>query len=214
MSWLCCVSTRYYTNAFAQAALKEEVYIESPKWFQRGDGKDVLKLNNSLYGLKQAPKTFYEKLRDGLLERGFTQSIIDPCLFLKKDMICLIYVDDTIITGPDPNAVDELIKSLGVADEEQVHTFQLKDEGQVGAFLGIQIERNNDDSFYLTQTGLINKVLTSSGMEYNKATVKNPASTIPLGLDIEGYPFDKSWKYSIIIGMLLYLSQNSCPDIA
>ena len=48
-----------YTNAFAQATLKEEVYIETPRGFNRNDGKDTLKLNNSLYRLKQAPKTFY-----------------------------------------------------------------------------------------------------------------------------------------------------------
>lgn len=103
-----------YTNAFAQAALMEEVYIEAPRGFARSDGKDVLKLNNSLYGLKQAPKTFYEKLRDGLLEQGFVQSIIDPCLFMKQDMICVIYVDDTIITGSEEQAIEEMITSLGV----------------------------------------------------------------------------------------------------
>ena len=135
--------------------LKEEVYIEAPRGFARGDGNDVLKLNNSLYGLKQAPKTFYEKLRDGLLERGFVQSMIDPCLFMKQDMICVIYVDDTIITGLDEQAIQDLITSLGVADEEQVHTFELRDESEVGAFLGIQIERQSNDSFTLTQTGLI-----------------------------------------------------------
>ena len=203
-----------YTNAFAQAVLKEEVYIDNPRGFDRKDGRDVLKLNNSLYGLKQAPKTFYEKLRDGLLERGFTQSMIDPCLFMKSDMICLIYVDDTIITGPDPIAIEKLIKSLGVAEDEQIHTFELRDEGEVGAFLGIQIERHENDNFYLTQTGLIKKVLITAGMENSKATVKTPASTTPLGLDINGDSFNESWEYPVIIGMLLYLSQNSRPDIA
>ena len=203
-----------YTNAFAQAVLKEEVYIEAPRGFARSDGKDVLKLNNSLYGLKQAPKTFYEKLRDGLLERGFVQSMIDPCLFMKHDMICVIYVDDTIITGPDAKAIEDLISSLGVAEEEQIHTFELRDEGEVGAFLGIQIERQCNDSFILTQTGLIKKVLTTAGMENSKATVKTPAATTPLGLDLDGQPFDEDWDYPVIIGMLMYLAQNSRPDIA
>ena len=45
-----------YTNAFAQASLKEEVYIEPPRGFRRPDGKDmVLKLVKSLYDLNQAP---------------------------------------------------------------------------------------------------------------------------------------------------------------
>ena len=140
--------------------------------------------------------------------------MIDPCLFMKSDMICLIYVDGTIIAGPDPIAIEKLIKSLGVAEDEKIHTFELRDEGEVGAFLGIQIERHENDNFYLTQTGLIKKVLITAGMENSKATVKTPASITPLSLDINGDSFNKSWEYPVIIGMLLYLSQNSRPDIA
>ena len=56
-----------YMNAFAQAELSEDVYIERPRGFPRVDRRDtVLKLNKSLYGLKQAPKSFYSKLRIGL----------------------------------------------------------------------------------------------------------------------------------------------------
>ena len=59
-----------YTNAFTQADLKEEVYIESPKGFERKDKKDmVLKLLKSLYGLRQAPKSFFDKTSEGLVTR-------------------------------------------------------------------------------------------------------------------------------------------------
>ena len=60
-----------YTNAFAQADLREEVYLEFPKMFGPISGKNVvLKLILSLYGRRQVPRTFFKKLRDGLLERG------------------------------------------------------------------------------------------------------------------------------------------------
>ena len=85
-----------YTNAFAQATLKEEVYIEAPRGYSFKNKQDkVLHLIKSLYGLKQAPRTFFEMLRTGLLEQGFIQSEHDMCLFMKKDMICVVYVDDT-----------------------------------------------------------------------------------------------------------------------
>jgi hypothetical protein len=68
-----------YTNAFAQAEIKEEVFLEFPRLFGPKSGSNVvLKLLKSLYGLKQAPRTFFEKLRAGLLERGYTQSLVDP----------------------------------------------------------------------------------------------------------------------------------------
>ena len=87
---------------FVQADLYEEVYIEPPKGFLRKDKKDlVLRLLKTLYGLKQAPKSFFDKIPEGLIERGFEQSKLDKCLFMKKDIICVIYIDDTILAHLD-----------------------------------------------------------------------------------------------------------------
>ena len=108
-----------YTNAFTEAELQKEVYIESPKGFQRTDKRDlVLKFLKSLYGLKQAPKSFFDKLSNGLLERGFLQSNLDKFLFVMKYLICVVYVDDKIIAGPDSSAVEELISSFGGKEEQ------------------------------------------------------------------------------------------------
>ena len=52
-----------YTNAFAQATLDEEVYMELPHDFMTKDDNNndyVLKLNKSLYGLKHAPLSWSE----------------------------------------------------------------------------------------------------------------------------------------------------------
>ena len=150
-----------YTNAFAQADLKEEVYLEFPRMFGPKSGANlVLKLVKSLYGLRQAPRTFFEKLRDGLVERGYIQSVNDPCLFMKKGILCVVYVDDTIFAGADSAELENEIRLLGVHDTEQQHTFQLRNEGEVGAFLGIQITKTGPRSFQLFQTGLISKVLS------------------------------------------------------
>ena len=203
-----------YTNAFAQADLEEEVYIEPPRGLGFKNKADkVLYLVKSLYGLKQAPKTFFEKLKRGLEQRGFTASTMDPCLFMKKNMMVVVYVDDTIIAGPDPVAIEALIKDLGVPDSEERETFALRDEGEVGDFLGIRIEKSANKSFTLTQTGLINKVLKASGME-DSNTCPTPAAPTPLHIDNDGDPFEESWEYPEIVGMLMFLATNSRPDIA
>jgi hypothetical protein len=202
-----------YTNAFAQADIQEEVYIEPPRGFSGEDGLDkVLRLKKSLYGLKQAPKTFFDKLRAGLIERGFTPSNIDPCLFMKENMICVVYVDDTILCGPDSNALEAEIRGLGVNNLEQRHAFQLRNEGEVGDFLGIRIHKNSTDTFNLTQTGLIEKVIAATGMQ-DCNSISTPTSKEALGSDRDGEDFDEKWKYSTIVGMLLYLSSNTRPDI-
>ena len=66
----------------------------------------ALKLFNSLYRLWQAPRTFFEKLRKGLLERGYTQLEINPCLFMKPGITCVCYVDHTIFAGADSKLLE------------------------------------------------------------------------------------------------------------
>jgi hypothetical protein len=204
-----------YTNAFAQAELKEEVYVEYPRMFapKSGGTNRVLHLLKSLYGLRQAPRTFFEKLKSGLEERGWQQSAIDPCLFLKKGMICVVYVDDTIFATADPADLDLEIKALGISTNEQQHSFALRDEGEVSAFLGIQIKKTGPNEFLLTQTGLIDKVLAATKMSRCNGC-DTPATPDPLHADQKGAPFVEEWKYDAVIGMLMYLAGNTRPDIA
>ena len=94
-----------YTNAFAQATLHEEVYVEMPKDSStKQEGDFVLQLNKSLYGLCQAPLTWYKHFE----QCGFTTSKIDPCLFInhQKWIFCLFYVDDVVCGAPSHTHVD------------------------------------------------------------------------------------------------------------
>ena len=125
----------------------------------------------------------------------------------------MVYVDDTIIAGPDPTAIDALITSLGIADEEHRQTFDLRDEGEVGDFLGIRIEKAETRKFVLSQTGLITKVIKETNME-DCNPCKTPASITPLHKDEDGELFRESWDYATVVGMLLFLSNNTRPDIA
>ena len=88
-----------YVNAFAQADLEEEVYIELPCGYGHDNEEDcVLRLNKSLYGMVQAPVAFFKLLRDTLVKKHkFKQMVnMDPCLFVRDDMVCLCYVDDCL----------------------------------------------------------------------------------------------------------------------
>ena len=43
-----------------------------------------------------------------------------------------------------------MIAGLGFQNEEQRHIFELRDEGEVGYFLGIRIEKSKQNSFTLS----------------------------------------------------------------
>ena len=79
-----------FSNAFAQADMPDDlnIYLEMPENFGCSDGSDsVLKLKKSLYGSTVAPRLWYEKLKGGLIDRGFAMCTADPCMFIRKDCI-------------------------------------------------------------------------------------------------------------------------------
>ena len=43
---------------------------------------------------------------------------------------------------------------------------------------------------------------------------KTPAATVPLGSHKESARGDETWSYASIVGMLLYLSMHTRPDLA
>jgi hypothetical protein len=200
-----------YTNAFVQAELKEEVFVECPKNFaQTNDDRDlVLKLKKSLYGLRQAPLAWFEKLKDGLVRRGFNQSKLEPCLFVHGEtgVICLVYVDDCLFFAKDAGDIDRMIKNLS-------QEFKLEPEADVTAFLGIEFRKHKTGALELLQPHLIDRVIdTVFGKEefHPKAT---PTNEKPLGQDEHGEECIERWDYASVVGMLMYLSSNSRPDIA
>ena len=72
----------------------------------------VLKLKRSLYGQAEAARLWYEKLRNGLLERGFVMRNVDPCMFMSKIVICVVYVDDCLFWARSQSEIDNVMKSF------------------------------------------------------------------------------------------------------
>jgi len=119
----------------------------------------------------------------------------------------VVYVDNVICASKDPTAIQTVLDSLK-------SEFTLTEEGELATFLGISVDCNwTDKSFTLTQTGLIDRVIAAAGMT-NCQGNRTPATQKPLIKDSNGDPMDKTWNYHSVVGMLLYLTNNSCPDIA
>ena len=104
-------------SAFINGPLHELVYVKQLLGFEDPNFPNhVYKLDKALYGLKQAPRTWYEHLRELLLDRGFEVGKIDPTLFTKKVngelFVCQIYVDDTIFGSSNKASNDEFSKLM------------------------------------------------------------------------------------------------------
>ena len=112
------------------------IYVHQPRGFYCRKGDEVLRLKRTLYGLKQSSCYFFQYLTERLVKRGLTASALDPCLFLSKSLIVVIYVDDILIYGKSTSEIDVLIEDLKKDD------ISLHKEGTAEGYLGVDITRN------------------------------------------------------------------------
>lgn len=157
----------------------------------------VCKLSKALYGLKQAPRAWFEKLHQTLLQWGFLQSRVEPCLFFLVFFFILIYVDDIIITANRREFLIEFTRKL--------HTvFALKDLGPLHFFLGIQVSRGSY-GFFLNQSKYAQDILHKFSMDHVIACPTPMVINLSLSAT-EREPLRDPIPYRQAIGSLQYLT--------
>ena len=82
-------------------------------------------------------------IKHGLGDRGFITSKADPCVFMKKNMMVLLYVDDMIVVSRKQNQIENLYNSLLQGNEN----FKLTKEGKIDNYLGVELKDNPDERF-------------------------------------------------------------------
>jgi len=90
----------------------------------------VLELRKALYGLKQAGRIWSKLLHKKLIGIGFTQSLVDMCVYFRLRagvlLVVGVYVDDLLVTGTEQAAVDAFfgeLDSLSIKDLGCAHKF-------------------------------------------------------------------------------------------
>ncbi|KAK1620070.1 hypothetical protein QYE76_025587 [Lolium multiflorum] len=155
-------------NAFLNGELSEEVYMQPPPGYSVPDGM-VCRLRRSLYGLKQAPRAWFERFASVVTAAGFSPSLHDPALFVHTSprgrTLLLLYVDDMIITGDDP----EYIAFVKARLRDQ---FLMTDLGPLCYFLGIEVS-STSDGFSISQEKYIQDLLARAALG-DERTVDTP----------------------------------------
>jgi hypothetical protein len=207
-------------QAFTQAALEEDVYMEMPQGFEI-DGM-VCHLKKSLYGLKQSPRNWYLLISAFIInEMGFHATVSDPCLFWKKSrtgqrLLLFLFVDDMQVAF---NKEDE--REWEEAHQQLKRRFNITNLGESTFMLGMRITRDRRArTLKLDQELYITKALEKFGLDRCK-TAPTPGERTGSGTqlpveDREGTnsrPTDLK-LYQEKVGTLLYAAISTRPDIA
>ncbi|KAK9051887.1 hypothetical protein SSX86_028515 [Deinandra increscens subsp. villosa] len=196
-------------NAFLHGDLQETVYLQQPPGFEDPAHPDhVCLLHKSLYGLKQAPRAWFHRLSTALLQLGFKGSKTDPSLFIYSSggtlLYMLVYVDDIIVTGNNPSAIDKVVTRLS-------QLFPVQDMGRLAYFLGIEVVYTGSD-LILSQKKYILDILKRAGLSEAKpvSSPMTPSTVLRLG---DSPPCENPVKYRQTVGALQYATLSR-PDIA
>ena len=219
-------------QAFTQAVLDEDVYMEMPEGFEV-DGM-VCHLKKSLYGLKQSPRNWWLLVTAFILyDMGWRRTVSDPCLFYKTSrtgqlMLLFLFVDDMQAAF---DAADE-------AEWQESHDllkarFNITDLGESKFMLGMRITRDRhartirlDQELYITKAlakfGLDQcKTAPTPGVQTSSRSVpadrmSEAASESPLHFKEggESTQFIDVKLYQEKVGTLLYAAISTRPDTA
>jgi hypothetical protein len=195
-------------SAFLHGELVEDIYVDQPPGYQKGNANEVYKLRKALYGLRQAPRAWYSKIENYFMSEKFEKCPHEHTLFVKfadqgKLLIVSLYVDDLICTGNDLTMVHNFKNSM------KEH-FAMTDLGKMRYFLGVEVTQS-ELGIIIQQNKYAEEILKRFGME-NCNIVKSPIVTgCKLVKDENGKPVDAK-EYKQIVGSLMYLLATR-PDL-
>ena len=199
-----------FVMAYPQAPIEMDMYMDLPPGIHTtlGDSKDYcLLLLNNLYGQKQAGRVWNQYLVDKLLSIGFTQSLVDECVFYRGEVIFIVYVDDGIFMGKNDQLINAAIEELKALD------LNLEDQGHPADYVGVNIKQHKDGAYELTQRALIDSIIADAGLTDAKVKAVPAKVSVQLHAFKKEAPFSLNFNYRSIVGKLNYLAQTTRPDI-
>ena len=227
-----------FSAAYTNAPMRKETWIHVPEGIPGVPrfGKDgkirVARVNNSLFGFKTSGAAWAELLDTKLRSIGGLKPVspdaaavsgapvpgvtVHPCKsdpnvyrYDRGGEVCIVcaYSDDCLLFSSCPKLRQDIVDSL--------KEFQLRDEGDATAFLGMQIEKQVTESgklsYKLSMPGFIKRLLENNQM-HEANPVSRPASSAEKITDA-GIRCDNADQVRKCIGGLLWAAVTVRPDI-
>ena len=144
-------------------------------------------------------------------EVGFNPSDYDHCLYYKKNVVMLIYIDDCLVFSPNPKLIVKTISDLRNSSKNN----EIDDQGDVSDFLGIEVTHLKDGSIRLAQPHHIESILKDLYLNENAKEKSTPASSSQiLDPDVDGEAMGEDFHSRNIIGTLNFLEKSTSINIS
>jgi hypothetical protein len=221
----CDISHLDTEQAFIQSPMKEKLYTRQPRYFEHKlHPKALLIWLKSIYGAHQAQRNWYQTISSWIVSPtvGFKESTLSRALFYHvrestgEWMLCGLFVDDKIITG-----TNKLGLAAFKANFLKNFTGTVKDSLDI--MLGYEVTRSRHlGTLHIKQS----KVILRGIEKYENYLNIHPVNSVPIpmdpNLDKNEMFYEKDPnpdpklldEYRSLIGILLYLSICTRPDIA
>jgi hypothetical protein len=209
------------TNAYLTAPMPEdeEVLFELPQGYvpklSAPAGHKVVALSlKAQPGLKQAGRVWNEHLHKSLLEQGFEQCEIAPCIYLKPEgdgfVVAGIFVDDMIFINAttDLNALSRLTKELS-------KHYEIKLDESLAKFLGCEFVETVE-GVYMHLNQYITSLQARFGVNESKRVVtpEEPNQKETSASEVAYLQKSDKKEYMELVGALLFVMTSCRPDIA
>jgi hypothetical protein len=171
----------------------------------------VCHLRKALYGIREAPKAWHDLFTSWLIEFGFEQSLVDPCVFtiIYQTLLYILalYVDDSILVGKRSKFFCKFKRDLSAR-------FKIEDLGPAKWLFGCSIERDRERrTLKLSQSQYVSEILKLYEMD-KCSSVGTPMAAKIVTDARSNEPLDKKkFPFPNLIGKLLYCSNCTRPDI-
>lgn len=165
---------------------------QPPGFVAWGEEKKVLRVIKTLYGMMQGGYDFQVEMSGAYESLGYYKSLADPCVHSHiiggVQTITSTYTDDIFGMSSTKEGAER-------AKEEIKACFEIKDVGDLGYILGIQVEKEETmGAISLSQEAYIRRILERFSMLHC-----NPKSTpLPSGIILSNSNSPKQKKIAII----------------
>jgi hypothetical protein len=206
------------SNAFPNADLEEEVFMEAPPELGLPKGT-ILRLLKALYGLKQASRMWHLLVRDFLLEQGFDQLRTDNCVFIYRidghTLIIVLYVDDMVLAATTPALIKGFLEQcrqrFNITDRslEWILGMRFRDTRTIDGKITLDLDDYADSMLQRLAPYIPDGRAVSTPIAHGTKLSKTQAPATP-----EEHEQMSTLPYRSIIGMLMYLVNAIRLDLA